>query len=591
MILSMITYGFPSFHRVAENYSGLSPRVQEALRERPLVPVGTTLVKPNRLFFRLAKDLAPFFYEVPRGKYSRVKKTLKFTSSLPLVFYFVFIAFGAYDIFLRKLGVRETPMSRDYAFSLVELNSEIGAGNLNANELKSAIEVVNLIASDDKSLPGDLVVFAPDSNAKLVNVDEMLQNDHPWLLQSGQLDQKQLHIAHPKMSLELCNKLLMNRLSEQVREELSNGFIPREVTSASSQIKRIEKMIQSDAFIETLRNLIPPSRNISLRDVRNLVLVPVEKISTRYVLFKKGIDITGQNMRDTAIYFCSETKILISKARTGLSDELIIAMAICDLYKVDRKHIAGISAILCSNESDITSVKMRMGLMGGNQYKELHRGEPGQSLVSTDMELIEIKPLRKFAIGEIVAISEGKDKHSLVYGVVTFCEQESTLSRLRVCISQGKESEFLSSEVYSLKSCARTTGNRSSTVVENVNVSNHIIETNNDDDLEESVVVHDSNTTTALKKSDVLTAVQDLLQSADLSLSHDTTSMLNSNLGLQEKLSDKEKEIRGFEKEREVIKEKLLTGADAFLCPITRVSFQNQYDNSTIERLHNVLIF
>ena len=52
----------------SENYSSLSPRVQEALRERPLVPVGTTLVKPNRLFFRLAKDLAPFFYEVPRGK-------------------------------------------------------------------------------------------------------------------------------------------------------------------------------------------------------------------------------------------------------------------------------------------------------------------------------------------------------------------------------------------------------------------------------------------------------------------------------------------------------------------------------------------
>lgn len=51
-----------------DNYSDLSPRVQAALRERPVVPVGTTLVKANRLFFRLAKDLAPFFYEVPRGK-------------------------------------------------------------------------------------------------------------------------------------------------------------------------------------------------------------------------------------------------------------------------------------------------------------------------------------------------------------------------------------------------------------------------------------------------------------------------------------------------------------------------------------------
>ena len=53
---------------VLDNYNDLSPRVQEALREKPLVPIGTTLVKVNRLFFRLAKDLSPFFYEVPRGK-------------------------------------------------------------------------------------------------------------------------------------------------------------------------------------------------------------------------------------------------------------------------------------------------------------------------------------------------------------------------------------------------------------------------------------------------------------------------------------------------------------------------------------------
>jgi ankyrin repeat protein len=96
---------------------------------------------------------------------------------------------------------------------------------------------------------------------------------------------------------------------------------------------------------------------------------------------------------------------------------------------------------------------------------------------------------------------------------------------------------------------------------------------------------------------ELFTTFQDLLQSADLSSSpHVTTtaSMLNSNLlGLQEKkLSlSMEKEIRGFEKERELINEKLLTGVDAFLCPITMVSFHNQHVNSKIERLHNVLIF
>ncbi len=52
-----------------DNYEDLSPRVKEALTDRPLVPIGGAFVKSSRLFFRLAKDLAPFFYEVPRGKF------------------------------------------------------------------------------------------------------------------------------------------------------------------------------------------------------------------------------------------------------------------------------------------------------------------------------------------------------------------------------------------------------------------------------------------------------------------------------------------------------------------------------------------
>jgi hypothetical protein len=98
---------------------------------------------------------------------------------------------------------------------------------------------------------------------------------------------------------------------------------------------------------------------------------------------------------------------------------------------------------------------------------------------------------------------------------------------------------------------------------------------------------------------ELFTTFQDLLQLANLSSSHvtTTTSAIFNLLvgGLQEKLCsllDMEKEIRGFEKERELVNEKLLTGIDgAFLCPITMVSFHNQHINSKIERLHNVLIF
>ena len=55
------------FSYLQENYSRISPAVQTGLSERAIVPVGSTLVKASKLFFRLKKDLAPFFYEVPRG--------------------------------------------------------------------------------------------------------------------------------------------------------------------------------------------------------------------------------------------------------------------------------------------------------------------------------------------------------------------------------------------------------------------------------------------------------------------------------------------------------------------------------------------
>ncbi len=51
-----------------DNFADLSPRVKFALSDRAIVPVRSSFVKANRLFFRLSQDLAPFFYEVPRGK-------------------------------------------------------------------------------------------------------------------------------------------------------------------------------------------------------------------------------------------------------------------------------------------------------------------------------------------------------------------------------------------------------------------------------------------------------------------------------------------------------------------------------------------
>jgi hypothetical protein len=67
--------------------------------------------------------------------------------------------------------------------------------------------------------------------------------------------------------------------------------------------------------------------------------------------------------------------------------------------------------------------------------------------------------------------------------------------------------------------------------------------------------------------------VEDLLKSADLSLNDDAKKMMNSNLSLKEDLRNKTKEIENLEEKTMKLSKNAMKGIDAFLCPITRVSF------------------
>ena len=84
--------------------------------------MGNRLVRASRLYFRLAQDLSPFMFEVPR-------------------------AFGAYDrLFREHLGTRPSPTLQDYALLLAELKRECGDSPLNPNELEAVVKVVGLVA-------------------------------------------------------------------------------------------------------------------------------------------------------------------------------------------------------------------------------------------------------------------------------------------------------------------------------------------------------------------------------------------------------------------------------------------------------------
>jgi len=564
------------FAFLQDNYAELSPRVQEGLQLKPIVPVGTTLVRPNRLFFRLSKDLAPFFYEVPR-------------------------AFGAYDVLLRNLGVRESPKSGDYALSLTELNREIGTARLNANELKSVVEVVHLVASNDDTTAQD-AVFAPDLRGKLVNINLLLQNDRPWLVNSRRLDMNRIHLAHPKLSKEICDRLHIRALSHQVQEVLDKAMEVKEIIHHRESLARVGHTLHSDNFISIFLGLVPKYFNHSnLKEViKKFTLVKVESIHTRFILsqnnLNSAIDVTNQANSAASLCFIEKELIIISSLPLGVSNELALATGLCDYFSVSRQHVAGIAALLSSHTiDDITAVKERMGLYEDGTNDELTRGDPGRPLVPTDAEAAILKPLKSFTKGEIVGVRESSDSNQLIYGVVTECEESSSsLSRLRISIGNGTEKSFLTSEVYSL---GRSTSEDDSTShqvpADQFDISAYegsLLQPigGNNNDLEAALAPStDNSKKTPISRKDILTAVQDLLQSADLSLNHDAKNMLDSNLALQEALSEKKKQLNDREKNTQEMAKIAMSGTDAFLCPITRETMEDPViccDGHTYER-------
>ncbi len=508
---------------------------------------------------------------------------------------FFYLAFGAYDVFLRSLGVRDSPKSGDYAVSLKELNSEIGAARLNANELNSVIEVITLVASDNSAANSNSDVYAPNQIGKLTEINNLMQNDRPWLINCGRIDVGLINLVHPKISKEICDELGIKCMGERVVETLDKSFELRETLISSNQIGNIQIVLGCDEFTSILRSLVPRTNSTGLNLPRNLQIFEVEAIRTRFLVLnatdrRPVADITNRRSQEGPLCFIDGNRILLTQLPVGISSELAIATALVNKFNIQREHIAGLAAVLGSqNTQNIDQIKKKMSLFEHQNNDELLRGEPGQPLVKTDMELIEIKPLKAFKKGEIVAVRESNASSQLIYGTICEMQDSSSMSRLRVCVGPGKETTLLSSQVYSLKG-----GSRASEAPDVVTysapeaISGSMIQQS---DVEESLlgneVGNENVQLSQIRKDEVLSAVQDLLKSADLSLNHDAKKMMDSNLALKESLERKAAEIESMKYKRELLSRRVMKGIDSFLCPITREPMEDPViccDGHTYER-------
>jgi hypothetical protein len=487
------------------------------------------------------------------------------------------------------LGVRDAPRAEDYAVSLVELSHEIGSSKLNANELSSVVEVVTLAASHREQLShGESQdIFAPDHNGQLVHINDLIQNDMPWLFNSGRIDKDSIHVAHPKLSHEVCKKLQIKYASSHLIEVLDEDV---DINSCieSTKFAKINSMLRQRDFVNLIKSLV--SNDLSVKDICNLRVKECKSIRTSFYYLpgiegQEGakIDVTNRADYHSPICFIHKDMVLVGILPPGITSEIAVASALCDKFLIERRHIAGISAMLGSEVSQMRSITKILGVFEDSSNLELLRGEPGQPLTETDKALIELKPMKLFKSGEIVAVRESNDSEKLVYGQV--CDSIGTsLSRLRVMVKEGVQRDLLSSQVYSLRGGPR----RNDCTDEHKKVSMNSAFVSN----QPKPKVHQQNQSDKcglrdVEKEDILLAVQDLLKSADLDLNADLAAILDSNLSLKEQLAKKTKDYKLLEKKTSSLSADATKGFDAFLCPITREYMEDPViccDGHTYER-------
>jgi hypothetical protein len=110
---------------------------------------------------------------------------------------------------------------------------------------------------------------------------------------------------------------------------------------------------------------------------------------------------------------------------------MVVATSLCDYFHLDRKNVACLSAMLASNLSTVSVIGKTMGLVGTIGMDEALRGTPGHPCNDTDLELIELKPLKYYTKGEIVALREGEAMLSIMEVAVRFLVSVCELVRER----------------------------------------------------------------------------------------------------------------------------------------------------------------
>lgn len=472
------------------------PSFKKFLQQSECILVGQKLMHPSRLFFKLAEDLPPFLFEVPRVYGSDV------------------------DGMLRAIGVKDQPSDGDYAHFLQNLAEELGdSSELSVNELQGVIKVFDLLLGSP-SLSGDfssLSLFLPDSQCKLRPLRLCVVCDQPWLRQK--VRENSVFFVHGLVSDFLVSSLQVPNLSDIVEEELvdEEGQVVNPTVALqqadSSLSQALTNKLHNPSLREAISYLLASSTKERLKEgslsnqrqgeeldeqlrrmevavlhsLRTNVYMPLGSQSSRQRVKRKNITASTEG----SPFFVSKSETYQGQSvlylngallHSEVSPEALLSLALVYHFGLDASAMYPLSHLL---ERDAFSDSERIfSIFSSGQditrYEESKRGRLGYPLQAKDQLSVELNPSKSFTAGEIVAIEkelpyvieggegrllereedeegEGGGELSLFYAMVREVEDTSPLgvSSLRVQVSASEVRSMLSVDVFSFKSSDR----------------------------------------------------------------------------------------------------------------------------------------
>ena len=456
-----------------QHWSDLNSAQQSALQRMSLVPIGGSLIKPSRLYFRLdAGSLSPFMFEVPR-------------------------MFGQYDALLSKLGTQAIPQRRDYARLLHELYLELMPDRtLNVNELQAVIKVIQLLADkvgadeeDEEELvnakspkakgaaasagsdASSMLVYVPDELTRLVPAFSCVFSDSAWL--SQRISHSKLHFANAGLSDTLSRKVGVRALTDAIEERLEKLINVEDAVADGSHAagsavlsnqacEALQGLFHSVEFARGILRLYEDQISRTQQYAQWSLIPAVESlhallcsfnlqfvmaIRTRLILMPERIDVTlednaaanGSSSGSLALMYVdfSTKQIYVNVNREEVGSvraTLILSNAIARVLATFLKGLDGLRNLTPLNSMlDMAVSSAQEGGAGELpaamlqpllnrleilqiDHVSLRRGMVGECLHPFDAALVQLTPLRLFHVGELVAFKDQQGKYR--YGQV-----------------------------------------------------------------------------------------------------------------------------------------------------------------------------